>query len=293
MIPCGTCRDEEEHADEWREETDIGPRQLFKPAEQSHSSLFPPRCFKGGEHGEGSHQRRYDNDQRQNDVYHFPACGNTRLHQLMVESDRHGEQKQRDKSKPSERIAEYMAADDARNADVPGDIRRHQPEVHQRMAEEPEQGTAEHDVNARCPAQRPGNKLEQNFDSNRNGCDQPQNKSRDRHVDEQRRQLASVFPSPFAVAAKNRKPAKPAPDNQERSADVEVRRRLQRRVKGVENGSVVRNNRHDSHCRPDRHQHPSCPAEPAGSSVQRASRRFGYPGQEESDDEIRRKNKCH
>ena len=61
------------------------------------------------------------------------------IHELVMEADRGREQDEHREDHPAERIAEQLAAGRGRQQRVPDDVRRQQPEVHERMAEPPEQ----------------------------------------------------------------------------------------------------------------------------------------------------------
>ena len=89
--PAGPARNESDHPDEWRKETDIFPRQFLEPAEQARIPFFPSSRFECGKNRESRHQCRNDNHECQHNLDEFPCRVDAGLGELVVETDRNGE----------------------------------------------------------------------------------------------------------------------------------------------------------------------------------------------------------
>src|SRR5690606_32812797 len=81
--------DENDHSHKGRKETYVPPGQFFEPPKQTCCALSPACKLKGGKHRERGKKGRDNDDHRQDDLEKFPERRYSRLHQLMVESDRY------------------------------------------------------------------------------------------------------------------------------------------------------------------------------------------------------------
>lgn len=289
----GAGRDERQHAGERSEEADVRPGHFAEPAEQALGSQCASRLLEGGEQGEGGHERRHDDHERQDDLQKLPEGRDAGLHQLVVEADRNREQQEQDEREAGQCVAEQLAPDNLRNDDIPAHVGRKQPEVDERMAEKPEQRAAQHDIDRVHPAERPGDELQQHLGGDAERGDDPHKHRRDGHEGEQRRHFALVQLFPVAELVKHAEPAHPAAHDDKRKRDVEVGRRLHRCIERIEDGSLVQQDADRAHDRPGGHQPVAEPAEVPADGQQLAAGRLGHAADQEPDDEIRGENKRH
>src|SRR5690606_13776344 len=104
------------------------------------------------QYGKSGDQRWDDNGHRQRHLEVLPERFDSWVVKLMVKAHRNGKQDEQNKRQAGERAAEDFSSDYLRDVDVPVNVRRQQPEVHEGMPEVPEKGAAERDVDAVDPA---------------------------------------------------------------------------------------------------------------------------------------------
>jgi hypothetical protein len=123
--------------------------------------------------GERRNEAGVENPQGVERVQQLPAGRNSRIHELVVESDRRRQQNEQREDETAQWITEESPTGRARQHGVPDDVRRQEPEVDERMAEPPEQHPREHRIDGLGQAERPGDQLEEHLGRHADGREQP------------------------------------------------------------------------------------------------------------------------
>ena len=113
-------------------------------------------------------------------------------------------QHEQDEHHSRQRIAEQPAASHLRQHAVPDHVGRQQPEVHERMAEPPEEGPRHQRIDLCRSAQRPRDQHADHFHREAGGRQVPDDDRRQHAVNRERRRHAGVLAPPRPVARDDR-----------------------------------------------------------------------------------------
>ena len=116
----------------------IPPRELRNPAEQPLATALSSGAFERGNHSEGRQHRREEDRVGENGVDVLPPGRNSRINELVVETEWHRQQQEQPEGDSCQGVAEKLPSSLFREHRVPGHISWEQPEVDQWMAGEPE-----------------------------------------------------------------------------------------------------------------------------------------------------------
>ncbi len=184
----------------------------------------------------------------------LPAGGNTRVDELVVEPEWHRQQQEQPEGDARQRVAEELPPCLLGKHCVPGHVGRQEPEVHQRMAGEPEVGAGELRIRTVDQPERPRNQHGEDLDRHTKGGDLPHDHRDEPTEGHQRSPGVRILLAPVTPGEDEPVTFDPATDYDERQSDVEEPVGLERRIEGVENAGFVEQDRHRRSDQADDHR---------------------------------------
>src|SRR4029450_2241827 len=106
----------------------------------------------------------------------FQPCPIPGVCKLVVQAHRRGQEQKKDERTACHGVAKQLSPRLPWYQGVPGDVRREQPEIDNRMSREPEQGTCQEGVGPTLPPQRPRDEHQQHFGRQSQRRDAPHRK---------------------------------------------------------------------------------------------------------------------
>ncbi|GBC91481.1 hypothetical protein HRbin14_02252 [bacterium HR14] len=259
-----TEQEEQQPGDKVREEplialaTEVG--ELRPPREQSLTAALTRPMLQRRRHCERRDETRQRHHEGQERMPQLPACRQSALRVLVMQPHRHGKHQEQQQRQSRRRVRVELAAHQIGQNGVEHDIRWQQPEVDQRMPEEPEQCARQQRVDLLYPAQRKWQQLEQYLNRHRDDHDEPQDEGHEYAQHRQREPPGWVFTAPRNVV---RNPVKEErhqrPHHQQHHTHIEGPVRNQGGIEGIQHIRLAREHRVSCHQRAAHHQQPRNP----------------------------------
>ncbi len=161
----------------------------------------------------------------------------------MMEAHRGGQHQEQGERHPGERLREELAAGFPGCEGVPDRVGRQQPEVDQRVPEEPEQGPGQQRIHGLDQAQGPRNELEQHLRGDSHGGEKPEHRVGHGGMHRKAGGPVSIAPPGVPPGSDHAEAPPPGRYHDQRQADVEGGMGLERRVEGVEDAGLEGENR--------------------------------------------------
>ena len=252
---------EEQHRQEPRRHRRVAPGEFPDPAEEPLSAAQPAGHLERGADGECRQEAREADDHRQQRVQQLPLGGDAGILELVMQPDGGGDHHEHREHHPAQRVREELAPGLLRQHGVPEGVGRQDPEVHQRVPGEPEEHPGQEWVDGGHPSHRPGDEQKKHFGGDAEGTKEPEDGIGGGRVHRQAHGPVTVPAPALAPGEDHLDGPPPGSHDHEGESDVERGRRLHRRIEGVQDAGLHREDRNGGHHQSHHRRGPADPGQ--------------------------------
>ena len=174
----------------------------------------------------------------------LPCARDAGIRELVMKAHWRRQDQEQPEGQAGKGVAEHLATDLLRQHGVPRQVGGQQPEVDERVAKEPEQGSRELGVDTGDEPKRPWEQKQEDLGGNTECRDLPQCHRDHRSQRDERRPDAWIVLPPSVERQVHAEPFHPASHDDQREADIEQARGLHGRVERVQDRGRVSEERH-------------------------------------------------